>query len=360
MKTYIELLSYGLLSFLLTVLIIPLLKKWAIKIQLVDHPNYRKVHQNPVPLVGGIAVFCASLIMLLLALTQNVVFTPYTTLFATSFFLLIIGIIDDKIEVSAKYKLVLQLLLALILCLDGTRITSLYGLFGIYTLNSWTQYLITMVVIAGVVNAFNLMDGIDGLVGSLNLVGFGMFFIISLYLTAYELSLIAIIFLGTTLGFLRHNLSRSKIFMGDAGSLALGFLLVTLGIHTLQVEAYHQKIAPVYLFLLLFTFFAIPVFDSLRVYMGRIKKGNSPFKADKSHLHHLLLGSGLNHKKTALSIIVYCLVFFAIGIGLAPTCSTTVISLLTLLLFWLGIRFLLLITHFQHWKSVLKKMECKE
>ncbi|OAZ04011.1 MraY family glycosyltransferase [Flavobacterium succinicans] len=356
MKTIIVLLSYALLSLLITLLITPILKKTAIRINLVDQPNHRKVHQTAIPLVGGIAVFFSSFIVILAAAHQNS-FRPYLTIFSASFILLIVGIIDDKRDLNAKLKLAIQLLLALLICLDGTRITSLYGLFGIYSISSWVQYLLTIVVITGVVNAFNLMDGVDGLVGSLSMIGFLSLFFTSLYFGTYNLSLLSIIFMGSTIGFLYHNLSRSKIFMGDSGSLSLGFLLVTFGIHFLQHETLNPKWNPLYPFLLLLAFFSIPVFDSLRVYMGRIKKGNSPFKADKSHLHHLLLGSGLTHKKTTLSIALFCLFFLGLGFGLVNYFSTTIILFFTLLAFWLIIRFLLMINKLQKWKSILKKLE---
>jgi UDP-GlcNAc:undecaprenyl-phosphate GlcNAc-1-phosphate transferase len=356
MKSIIVLLSYGLLSLFITLLITPILKKWAIRINLIDQPNDRKAHQVAIPLVGGIAVFFSSFIMIFAAAHQNS-FHQFSTIFSASFILLIVGIIDDKRDLNVTFKLAIQLLLALLICLDGIRITSLYGLFGIYTIAYWAQYLLTIVVITGVVNAFNLMDGVDGLVGSLAMIGFSSFFFTSLYFGNYNLSILSIIFMGATIGFLYHNLSRSKIYMGDSGSLPLGFLLVTFGIHFLQQEILNPKWNPLYPFLLLLAFFSIPVFDSLRVYMGRIKKGNSLFKADKSHLHHLLLGSGLTHKKVTLYIVLLCLFFLGLGFGLVNYFSTTIILFFTLVAFWLIIRFLLMINKLQEWISILKKLE---
>lgn len=357
MKTTITLAIYGILSLLLTLIIVPHLKKWAVKVNLVDVPNHRKVHHTPIPLIGGITVFFCAFIMIVIAGHQNTLVVNYLTIFTASFILLIMGILDDKNDLKAKYKLAIQLLLALIICLDDIRITSLYGLFGIYSIATWAQYLLTTLVITGVVNAFNLMDGVDGLVGSLSLIGFISFFVTSLYFEDTKLSILSIIFIGTILGFLRFNLSSSKIFMGDSGSLPLGFLLVTLGIQLIQTETISQKWNPVYPFILLLVFFSIPVFDSLRVYMGRIKRGNSPFKADKSHLHHLLLTAGLTHKKTTLYIVLFSITFFVLGFGLINHFSTTVILMAILLVFWMVIRFLLFLNHFQKWKIILKKME---
>jgi len=357
MKTNIVYASFGILSFLLTLILIPFLKKIAVKVNLVDKPNYRKIHQDAVPLVGGIAIAITSLMILVI---QSLLFTnakEYTIIFASAFILLIVGVIDDKMDVKAKYKLIIQLLLSFIIASSSVRITSLFGLFGIHEIVIWAQYLLTIIVITGVVNAFNLMDGVDGLVGGLSLLGFTMFLVSSIYFKDTNLTFISIGFIGAIIGFLKFNLSSKKIFMGDAGSLFLGFILITLGIKLMERQSNVVNINYGYGFLLVVAFFAIPVLDSLRVYMGRIKKGNSPFSADKSHLHHLLLTAGLTHKKVSIVVVALSLIFYFIGFGLVSFFSITLIIVATLFVFWSIIRFLLMIKKLEEWKNALKKLE---
>jgi UDP-GlcNAc:undecaprenyl-phosphate GlcNAc-1-phosphate transferase len=357
MKTNITFTILGTLSFLLTIILIPLLKKIAVKLNLVDKPNYRKIHQDTVPLIGGIAIAIVTFIVLG---TQFLLFNSameYLAVFTSAFVLLIVGVIDDKMDVKAKYKLGIQLLLAFIIASSSIRITSLFGLFGIYEIAVWAQYLLTIIVITGVVNAFNLMDGVDGLVGGLSLLGFTMFLISSFYFKDTTLGLISIIFIGAIIGFLRFNLSSKKIFMGDAGSLFLGFILITLGIQLMEKQSNISNTTYSYGFLLLIAFFSIPVLDSLRVYMGRIKRGNSPFNADKSHLHHLLLIAGLTHQKVSIIVVGFSLLFYFIGFGLVSFYSVTLIIVITFFVFWIIIRFLLMIKKLKEWGDTLKKLE---
>jgi UDP-GlcNAc:undecaprenyl-phosphate GlcNAc-1-phosphate transferase len=356
MKTTIEFLAFGTLALLLTLIFIPIIKKIAVKVNLVDKPNYRKVHTTPVPLVGGISIAFSAVLVILLSGNRLPFLMEYLPIVTSGFVLLIVGVIDDKIDVSAKYKLAIQLLLSLIIAFSGIRISSLYGLFGIDEIAVWAQYILTIIVITGVVNAFNLMDGVDGLVGGLSVLGFTMFLLASVYFNDYYLGKISVIFLGAIVGFLRFNLSKKKIFMGDSGSLFLGFLLVTLGIKFMEEQGSSQN-GYAYGFLLLVSFFSIPVLDSLRVYLGRIKQGNSPFKADKSHLHHLLLTAGLTHKKVAVSVVAFSMILFFIGFGLISYQSTSIIILLMMIVFWGIVRFLLMVKSLQEWKETLKKLE---
>lgn len=359
MKTIFEFLSYGILSFVLTLVIIPTIRSIAIKVNFVDKPNYRKVHLTPIPLVGGISIAMAFIVMIVVSNYRLTFLREYLSIFASAFVLLIVGVIDDKKEVSAKYKLIIQLLLALTIALSGTRITSLFGLFGIYEIVVWQQYAITVLLITGVVNAFNLMDGIDGLIGMLSLLGFTIFFFTALYFKDYGLALSSIIFIGAVLGFLRFNLSSVKIFMGDSGSLFIGFILITEAIKFLQKYESAKNHPVSYTVLLLILFFSIPVLDSLRVYMGRIKKGNSPFSADKSHLHHLFLGIGFSHKKTTLMIgllFAFLLLFVS---AMNSFLSLTMILLASILLFTMIIRCLLMLNSLSQWTARLKNLENK-
>jgi UDP-GlcNAc:undecaprenyl-phosphate GlcNAc-1-phosphate transferase len=219
--------------------------------------------------------------------------------------------------------------------------------------------LLTILVITGVVNAFNLIDGVDGLVGGLSLLGFTMFLIASTFYNNYFLGKISVIFIGAIIGFLKFNLSKKKIFMGDAGSLFIGFILVTLGIKFMEDQRVNNDYGYTYGFLILVAFFSIPVLDSMRVYIGRMKEGNSPFKADKSHLHHLLLMAGLTHKKTTVFVVIFCMILFLMGLGLISYISTTLIIVAYVTLFGIITKLLLMICSLHKWRDTIKLLEQK-
>jgi UDP-GlcNAc:undecaprenyl-phosphate GlcNAc-1-phosphate transferase len=357
MKTLLYFSTLGILSSILAILFIPFIKKLAIKINLVDKPNYRKVHTSAVPLIGGISIAAIVYLVLIVSGIQLANLREYLPILSSGFVLLVVGVIDDKTDLNAKYKLIIQLLLSFIIALSGTRITTFYGFLGVYEIATWAQYLLTIIVITGVVNAFNLMDGVDGLVGGLSLLGFTMFLISSVFYNDYFLGKISVIFIGAIIGFLKFNLSKNKIFMGDGGSLFLGFILVTFGIHFMEKQHATNNYGYAYGFLILVAFFSIPVLDSMRVYVGRMKQGNSPFKADKSHIHHLLLTAGLTHKKISLFVVIFCMILFFIGFGLISYFSTTIIILVIMTLFWAILKLLLMINSLHEWKSKIKELE---
>jgi UDP-GlcNAc:undecaprenyl-phosphate GlcNAc-1-phosphate transferase len=145
MKTTVEFLVSGTLALLLTLICIPIIKKIAVKTNLVDRPNYRKVHATPVPLVGGIAIAFSFLLVILLTDNRLGFLMEYLPILTCGFVLLSVGVIDDKKDVSAKYKLAIQLLLSFSIAFSGTRISSLNGLFGIYEIVVWVQYLLTII-----------------------------------------------------------------------------------------------------------------------------------------------------------------------------------------------------------------------
>ena len=357
MENSLEFSLIGILALVLSIIFIPIIKSLAVKYNLVDKPNYRKVHATPVPLVGGIAIAITSFIVLVASGNKLTIIKEYLPILTSGIILLIVGVIDDKTDVPAKYKLIIQLILSYIVAFSGTRITSLYGLLGIYEISIWMQYVLTILVITGVVNAFNLMDGVDGLVGGLSLLGFTMFLVASVFYKDYFLGKLSAIFIGSIIGFLKFNLSKKKIFMGDAGSLFLGFILVTLGIQFMEREHISKDYNYAYGFLILVAFFSIPVLDSLRVYVGRMKQGNSPFKADKSHLHHLLLAAGLTHKRISLVVVLFCMILFFVGFGLISFFSTTIIIVAMMAIFWAIVKLLLMISSLNDWSKTIKAME---
>jgi UDP-GlcNAc:undecaprenyl-phosphate/decaprenyl-phosphate GlcNAc-1-phosphate transferase len=343
-------------AFIWVLITAPTVRAIAVKIGLTDQPNPRKVHRQPVPLVGGILIFCATLFSLLIQVAAVHEGNAMYVFFAGSLMMLVTGVIDDRLDVRASYKLVIQIALAWFVYSSGIRIESLYGLMGIDTIPTYAQGVLTMIVIVGVVNAFNLTDGIDGLAGGLAFLGLVTYCFLSVYLGKNELLTFFCALIGAIIGFLRYNFSRTqKIFMGDAGSLVLGFILVVSGIILLQASegtAYVSTTVATVSGVL-----ALPVIDSLRVYRGRIKAGHSPFRADRTHFHHLVLSLGVKHKTATTLIlgIALCILVIAFILGSLFSFTCTIISLL--LFFALTTSILQLNMAVTTWRQKIKELE---
>ncbi len=285
-------------AFVITLITIPPIISLIKKYRLYDIPNARKEHSTPIPTMGGIAIIAGMIISLLLwfpfnnQAAQVCFFFSITVLFG-------LGIMDDLKDLSAKYKFIVQLGLASLIALSGIRITSFEGLLGINELPLMAQYTFTILAIVGITNAFNLIDGIDGLAGG---IGFMSLVTLGIFLTMSgdtNTALIAFALAGGIMAFLYFNFNPAKIFMGDTGSLVLGFVIAVLCIRLLQVNVMVPDPvlphAPVFVLGMVL----IPVFDTLRVFAVRIWKGKSPFEADKTHIHHLLTNAGFSHSFAA-------------------------------------------------------------
>ncbi len=345
-----------LISLVLVMVLTPIVRKIAIKINLVDIPNFRKVHNVPVPLVGGILIATSSLISLLIFSDVWEIEKKYYSLLFCSLILLVLGIIDDKKDLRWTIKFSIQIILAWILFDSGIKIESMFGIFGINELPLTAQYLLTLTVIVGVVNAFNLMDGIDGLVAGLAILGLTAFTVIAFLNNNQFLALLYLSLIGALLGFLRFNLSSNKkIFMGDSGALVLGFILVSSGILLIQ----NANNTPVFsvTFATIVGVLALPVADSLRVYRRRLKNGTSPFKADKMHFHHMVLYLGLKHKRASFLIVFISFSLIIISLVLGTLFSMTFMLIINLTVFIIISEILFLNRKMNIWRKKIKKLE---
>jgi UDP-GlcNAc:undecaprenyl-phosphate/decaprenyl-phosphate GlcNAc-1-phosphate transferase len=343
-------------SFLLALLLIPSLRKLAVKIGLVDHPNQRKIHARPIPLVGGLGVFAASSLTLSLVLPLGTEILAFKNTYIAASLLLFMGVLDDRFDLSASLKLAIQLILAHFVYQQGIKIESLHGFCGMYTLEPVVQYVLTVVVIAGAVNAFNLMDGIDGLAAGLAIAGFVVFTLLAFFNSQYCLALVFLICIGALLAFLRFNLSQNqKIFMGDAGSLTLGFVLVVTGIWLLQTAQGTDRADLTALGVV--AVLLVPVLDALRVFRKRMKSGKSPFSPDKTHLHHLVLSLGLKHKSASLGIIGLIVSVIAIGLLCFQVKGLTMAITAMLVMFFIITSVLQFNNKINDWKNRIKRME---
>lgn len=301
-------------AFVVTLLAIPPIVSLINRYKLYDMPNSRKEHRLPVPTMGGIAIVAGMVTALLFwfpfnnELGQVCFFFSIAALFG-------LGIMDDLKDLSAKYKFVVQTGLALLIALSGIRITSFDGLFGITDLPLSAQYSFTILAIVGITNAFNLIDGIDGLAGGLafmSLVTVGLFLTIN---GDANTALVAFALAGAVFAFLYFNFNPAKIFMGDTGSLILGFVIAVLCIRLLQVNVLVPNPVLVHAPMFVLGIVLIPVFDTIRVFALRIWKGESPFEADKTHIHHLLTNQGFSHV-FAIRVIYFVHAFILIEVYL--------------------------------------------
>lgn len=294
-----------LTAFIITLLLIPLIIKLSHKYQLVDKPDQRKVHKAPIPTLGGIGFFVGfigiALIWMVLRgkMADFVMLGGLVTLFT-------MGIFDDMLDLRASLKFLIQIGVALIISYFGFRITTLNGVFGIYEMPVWAQYAFSVFLITGLINAFNLIDGIDGLAGGLAFINSLVLGSILILQNNILFALLAFSFAGALLGFLKYNFNPAKIFMGDTGSLVIGFLMAFFGIVVISGEKIESaealKLNSGFTIIVVGTLL-LPVYDTLRVFSERILKKSSPFKPDRTHVHHLLIETGARHKRA--SIILY-------------------------------------------------------
>ena len=268
------------------------------KYRLHDIPDIRKEHSTPTPTLGGIAIVAGTVISLAFWFPFSITPEILTCVLAI-IILFAMGITDDLNNLSAKYKLIVEIALATLVALSGIRINTFGGLFGITDLPASAQYTLTILAIVGITNAFNLIDGIDGLAGGLSfmsLVTLGIFLSIS---GDKSFALFAFALAGSVLAFLYFNMNPAKIFMGDTGSLVLGFVIAILCTRIIQINSITAqpllKTAPLFALGMV----VIPVFDTIRVFSLRIWKGRSPFDPDKTHIHHLLTNAGFSHGVTS-------------------------------------------------------------
>jgi UDP-N-acetylmuramyl pentapeptide phosphotransferase/UDP-N-acetylglucosamine-1-phosphate transferase len=321
MDYYFEIGIAFMLAFVICLGLTPLLILYARKRSLYNVPNHRTSHNIPTPTLGGLPIFIALMFVMLLCLGVDNCVRMYPLTLGL-LVLVVVGVLDDIITLRASLRLIIQLVLSFILVGNGLGFTSLYGFLGIYELPLVFQYLLSILFIVGVTNAFNLVYGIDGLAGGLgfiNAIAMGVLFL--LFNQRIEF-IICFAVAGALLAFLFFNFRNARIFMGDTGSLFLGFLTAWLCLKINALEptsllpldgaAKLTMIAGVVM---------IPAYDMLRVAIQRVAKGKSPFSADKSHIHHLFTKVGLTHVQAALSLFVVHGLILVFTLGFNSTFS---------------------------------------
>ena len=283
-------------------------KKIAHHINALDIPNERKVHKKPMPRIGGLAIFSAFLVgYMLFGLHDD---PRMISVLIGSFIIILTGIIDDINPIKARNKFLFQILAALVVVLYGKMYFTDITLIG-FTFNfpTWINMVLTTFFIVAVINAINLIDGLDGLSSGICSIYFLTIAIIGFVLNKFGgLDVIlSLIMLGATLGFLCHNFPPAKIFMGDTGSMFLGFIISIIALIGYKVATVTSILIPI---ILLF----IPIIDTLFAIIRRVLKKESIGTPDKEHLHHQLLRMTSSPTKTVLLIYFINAIFSAISI----------------------------------------------
>lgn len=289
-------------TFIFTALIVPLIKKIAFYIGAVAKPNERTVHKNDMPQLGGIAIFSGFLLGYMLFAKQTI---EITSILIGSVVILITGIIDDIRPIKPRYKCIAQLVAAAIIVFYGGIILEDISAFGYYINFGNFAYPITLFFIVAMINAINLIDGLDGLSAGISSIFFltiGIIALITNRLGGLDIVL-SFIMLGSTLGFLLHNFHPAKIFMGDTGSMFLGFIISIIALLGFKNVTLTSFIIPVLIL-------AVPILDTAFAILRRIINKQPIAQADKQHLHHQLLKMNFSHT-TAVLIIYYIDALFA-------------------------------------------------
>ncbi|QZN97066.1 UDP-N-acetylglucosamine--undecaprenyl-phosphate N-acetylglucosaminephosphotransferase [Symbiopectobacterium purcellii] len=288
-----------------------LARKAAIKVGLVDKPNARKKHRGHIPLVGGVSIYLSLWILYILHSEWLPDFSLYMVCASA---LLFVGVLDDRFDLPVMPRVFLQALVASIMMYSGLHLASLGNiLFGYELVLGWAGYAVTLLAVWGAINAFNMVDGIDGLLGALSCVTFGALAVMFYLDGEHELAQWSLCLLAASIPYILLNLGipwgqKFKVFMGDAGSTLIGFTVIWLLI--VATQGHDAVIRPV----TALWFIAVPLMDMVTIMTRRIRRGDSPFKPDREHLHHILLRAGLGPRQTLLAIVGVAFIFALVGI----------------------------------------------
>ena len=292
-ETFIKVLLVTLTCYLFVYLMVPIVKKIANHVGALDIPNERKVHKVPIPRMGGLAIYSGFLFGYMIFGTHTDIMN---SILIGSFIIIITGIIDDISPLSAKVKLCGQIAASLVVVFYGKILLSSISAFGIYIDFGILSYLITIIFILAFINCMNLIDGLDGLAAGIGSIFFLTVGSIAIFKSSQGLDFIlCFIMLGSCLGFLKYNANPASIFMGDTGSMFLGFIISVIALLGFKNVTMTSIIIP-------FTILAIPFLDTIFAIIRRYLKNESITKPDKFHIHHQLLNMNFSHRKTVLII----------------------------------------------------------
>lgn len=303
----------GIITLLFVLAGLPILRRLAPRVGLVDHPGGRKRQCTPTPLVGGVAIFIAVGI----ALSTSGLFNSFKGMILGGSALFVIGLLDDRFDLKAKFRFILQAIIVTVsLSIDTVWLSSIGSFAGAELQLGILQYPITVLAVLGVINAINMLDGLDGLASGVIMLT--LFFILGFSVeSGSNIVLISSSLLGATFGFWLYNYrfpwrEKASVYMGDSGTTLLGFGLSYIAIYLTLPAKTSTTLEPAYLLWL----FALPLWDITTVLFKRIKSGRSPFLAGRDHIHHILLNHKLSVRQTVLLIYGASLLGLSLGTSL--------------------------------------------
>lgn len=325
--------TYGLIF-------IPRILRYCKDRKLYDIPNQRKVHKNPIPRLGGISFLPSMLIATIIALLawsytndgKKIEISPWTIYFALGLFIIYaIGLIDDVFGVSAKKKFLVQIFVSSLPPIAWLYINNFYGFLGIEQVSFWVGAPLTVFILVFIMNAINLIDGIDGLSAGLSLIALGGFFYCFFSEGIWIYSILIAGLIGVLIPFLYYNVfgdaeKGQKIFMGDSGSLTIGYILGVLLVKFCMVNPHIAAYRKESIFLSI-TLLIVPIFDVCRVIIVRLIHKQGIFRPDKNHIHHKLMRTGISQHQALISILALAMFF----IGFNMLCLNILDTTLTIL-----------------------------
>lgn len=324
---------YVVAAFIIAVLVAylatPQVIKIAVKSGAMDAPDQRKVHKNPIPRMGGLAIYLGFLLAVLvigLGTAEFYLSREIVGLLVGGTCILMLGIIDDLIQLSAKVKLLGQICSALMLVLFDIRIDWLSNPFGDMIYLDYLSVPLTVLWIVSMTNTVNLIDGLDGLAAGVSTIAATTILLVALQQNFIAVAILTAALAGSALGFLQHNFNPAKIFMGDTGSMFLGYMLAAISvIGTVKSAATIALVVPI-------VALGLPIMDTAFAIIRRYSNGKPIFKPDKGHLHHRLLEMGLTQRQAVLLMYVIsgCLGLSAIAVTEVTRGSAVVIILILL------------------------------
>lgn len=296
-----------LVTFIVSVILVPIIRKLANYIGALDIPNERKIHNKPIPRLGGLAIYGAFLVGYML---YGEITTQMLSILIGSFIILLIGVFDDVKPIRARYKFLVQIIAALVVVIYGQIYFTEITFLGFkLEFNLYISYILSVFFIVAISNAINLIDGLDGLAGGISSIYFLTIGIIAIVLNKLGgLDIIlSFIMLGSTLGYLLYNFPPASIYMGDSGSLFLGFMISVIALLGFKVATLTSLVIPI-------TTLAIPIFDTVLAIFRRLIKGENIGTPDKEHFHHQLLKLRFSPKVSILIIYLISMIFSSISI----------------------------------------------
>ena len=331
----------GIIAFLITFYVIPVIIKVATAKKLYDEPDgNRKNHKKPIPSLGGLGMFVGLSLSLILTVDFWHGANEFQFYMAAFLIIFFVGIKDDIIMLSPAKKFAAQLVVAAVLMVKShLLLTNMHGFLTLTHIDITFSYFLTTFAIVVIINAFNLIDGVDGLAGSVGMftaLVFGGFFLIN---GNIPYAVLGFGLAGSLLAFLIYNFHPAKIFMGDTGSLLIGLVNAILVIKFIETgntyTNYPINASPA----VGFGIMLLPLMDTLRVFGIRILHARSPFSPDRNHLHHILLDRGMGHKSVTLTCVGVTALFSIMAFTLQAL-GTTYLILLQILSFYAGVYFL--------------------